>query len=383
MDDELLADPDLNRLVFIVGSPGSGKLTKLKSKLAAQKVSGNNGVPIVLDEENQSIHNVFVADMILISPDGTDMDDAWKTCYETALQNEAMVIINHFEYNIKDPTTNTVKLNFLEALMQKGKSRVIIISTVHPVSFLNSFNEQTANSMADGTSTIKDNDLERWHVLLGHFRIVIEPLEYSNIPGDAKTMERIIMEETQYTHFLHKMQSLSLKMQPPIREDDYRAIGAVTNSLVFKLQLISQYFYTYIWQSLTQEEKFLLYDLAEDGLVNSYDEYNLSMLICKGLVIRINGTLTLFNKGFRNFILTSIGNAEVNRIKKLVRDTGNWGNLKTPLTLAILAILAFLFASQQEAYSSIITYITALGAGLSGVFKLFSMIGDNNPQKGS
>jgi hypothetical protein len=172
-------------------------------------------------------------------------------------------------------------------------------------------------------------------------------------------------------------------MQPPIREDDYKAIGAVTNSLVFKLQLISQYFYTYIWQSLTQEEKFLLYDLAEDGLVNSYDEYNLSMLICKGLVVRINGTLTLFNKGFRNFILTSIGTAEVNRIKKLVRDTGNWGNLKTPITLAILAILAFLFTSQQEAYSSIITYITALGAGLSGVFKLFSMIGSNDPQKAS
>jgi hypothetical protein len=267
--------------------------------------------------------------------------------------------------------------------MQKGKSRVIIVSTVHPVNFLNSFNDQAASSASDRANAIKENDLERWHVLLGHFRIVIEPLECSNIPNDTKTMERIIMEETQYTHFLHKMQGLSLKMEPSIKEDDFKAIGAVTDSLIFKLQLTSQYFYTYIWQSLTQEEKFLLYDLAEDGLVNSYDEYNLCMLICKGLIIRVNGTLTLFNKGFRNFILTSIGNAEVNRIKQLVRDTGNWGNLKTPLTLAILAILAFLFASQQEAYSSIITYITALGAGLSGVFKLFSMIGNNNAQKAS
>jgi hypothetical protein len=190
------------------------------------------------------------------------------------------------------------------------------------------------------------------------------------------------MEETQYTHFLHKMQELSLKIPPSLDNSDFDAIGTITDSLIFKLQLTSQYFYTYIWQSLTQEEKFLLYDLAEDGLVNSYDSYNLSMLISKGLIIRFNGTLMLFNRGFRNFILTSIGNAEVNRIKNLVKDTGNWGNLKTPLTLAILAILIFLIASQQEAYSNIIAYITAFGAGISGILKIFSMVGNNNnPEK--
>jgi hypothetical protein len=59
--------------------------------------------------------------------------------------------------------------------------------------------------------------------------------------------------------------------------------------------LTRHYFYLYIWQSLTKEEKSLLYDLAEDNLVNSFDSYNLSMLIGKGIIYRDKeGTLKLF-----------------------------------------------------------------------------------------
>ncbi|MDB4900867.1 MAG: hypothetical protein JWQ63_148 [Mucilaginibacter sp.] len=378
IDEQLLLDTNLNKLVFIVGAPGSGKLSKLKEKINQKKLLDDNGGPLILNEEDPSKYNVFIADMILISPEAGEADPTWKECREKALESETMVIINHFEYNIRNVNTNIIKLNFLEALLQKGKCKVFIISTVHPVTFLNSFSSGVDSSNELANKTLQENDLERWHVLLGHFRILIQSLEGSRIPPHVSIMERIIMEETQYTHFLHKMQGLSLKIQPSLDNSDFDAIGTTTDSLIFKLQLTSQYFYTYIWQSLTQEEKFLLYDLAEDGLVNSYDNYNLSMLISKGLIIRFNGTLMLFNRGFRNFILTSIGNAEVNRIKNLVKDTGNWGNLKTPLILAILAILVFLIASQQEAYSSIITYITALGAGISGILKIFSMVGNNN-----
>jgi hypothetical protein len=174
------------------------------------------------------------------------------------------------------------------------------------------------------------------------------------------------------------MQPMTLSHIPA---SDADGIGPISDSLIFKLQLTSQYFYTYIWQSLTKEEKFLLYDLAEDGLVNPYDDHNLTMLICKGLIIKPSGTLMLFNKGFRNFILTAIGNTEANRIKEQVKDNGSWGSLKTPMNLVILAILFFLLFSQQEAYSRIITYITTIGAGLTAILRIFPMLSNTNTQK--
>jgi hypothetical protein len=136
-----------------------------------------------------------------------------------------------------------------------------------------------------------------------------------------------------------------------------------------------------MWQSLTKEEKFLLYDLAEDNLVNSFDDYNLNMLLAKGVITRPDGTLQLFNKGFRNFILTAIGNAEATKIKHLISDNGNWSSLKTPLLIVLFAILAFLLSFQEEAYSRIIAYVVALGTGVPTVIRLFSIFDKNTPSK--
>src|SRR4029078_5006091 len=91
-----------------------------------------------------------------------------------------------------------------------------------------------------------------------------------------------------------------------LKQPDVDPITIGPDGLALKLGITSHYFYMYMWQSLTKEEKFLLYDLAEDGLVNPFDDYNLILLISKGLVIREDGIRKIFNNGFRNFILTAI-----------------------------------------------------------------------------
>ena len=104
------------------------------------------------------------------------------------------------------------------------------------------------------------------------------------------------------------------------------------------------------------------------------------MLIGKGLIIRDNDTLKLFNRGFRNFILTAIGNSEAMKIKDQIKDNGNWGKLKTPLMIIIVAILAFLLASQEEAYSRLMAYATALLAGVPLILRIFALF-NKNPQQ--
>jgi hypothetical protein len=376
IDDDLVANNQLNNLLFIVGSPGSRKLHKLKDKIRNGTLRGYNNTILKLAAAG-SKGNVHIADMILIPSDPDKDDQPWGQCKLNALNKDsALVIINHFEYNIKDPVTNRAKLNFLESLMYQDSAKIVIISTVHPVSFLDSFSDLDNN---DGKSSIPQNELERWHVLLGHFRIVIEPLTERGGPKITKKLSDVIKAETRYSFFMNKMRGITLRHTPRIYREDQ--IGTYSDSLIFKLQLTSQYFYTYIWQSLTKEEKLLLYDLAEDGLVNSYDSHNLSLLMAKGLIIKDDGTLMLFNKGFRNFILTAIGTTEAKRIKDQVKDTGNWGTLRTPLNLVILAILFFLILSQQESYSRIITYITTVGAGFSAIIRLFPALGASDTQK--
>jgi hypothetical protein len=212
--------------------------------------------------------------------------------------------------------------------------------------------------------------LERWHVLLGHYRIVVYPLRHKLIPKGIEHSYKSLYKETEHTHFLNKIQGCVVDVA---REFTKNEMAVRADELIFKVQVTSHYFYMYIWQSLTKEEKFLMYDLAEDNLVNGYDDYNLNMLLTKGVIIRRNGTLTLFNRGFRNFILTAIGNAEAMKIKNRIQDNGNWRKLKIPLLIVPVAILTFLLASQKEAYSELMTYVAALGAGIPALLKLFSL----------
>ncbi|MFC0515561.1 hypothetical protein ACFFGT_15185 [Mucilaginibacter angelicae] len=433
MDEQLLLDDRLNSLLLIVGPPGSGKLKNIQNKIKNRLFKDKHGKPLLYSEGTKPDDNVYIADMIRIPTENGDTDEDWKKCKADALKkSNKLVIINHFEYNIKDSQTNSIKLNFLESLMLQGKSKIMIISTVHPLTFLDSFTEEQRKNNADKpqnaettntakrSSNVSESELERWHVLLGHFRIIIQPLfgvgdrlrkkkknavmkmpckpserewrlhysrrvklkEMPAVPGLPKNMINLrhsITEETRYTHYLHQMKEKAMDTLPLLNDE---GVGIASDTLIFKMQISSHYFYTYIWQSLTKEEKVLLYDLAEDGLVNPYDDYNLSMLIYKGLITRAQGTLMLFNKGFRNYILTAIGNSEVERIKAQVKDTGNWSSLKVPLNLSIVGILIFLIVSQQEAYSQILTYITALGAGIPAVLKVLSLLGSNsNTQK--
>ncbi|HUC82002.1 MAG TPA: cache domain-containing protein [Flavisolibacter sp.] len=384
IDKEIIYNDETNSLVFIMGLPGAGKLTTLKEDIRAGKIASidknKNNIPLVLEEDDAEKGNVCVADLLTI-PDNSEESELgeWNKAAEKYFNDKyRLIIVNHFEYNIQDSVTNRIKLNFLERLLLVNKAKIMILSTIHPVAFLDSITEQ-----APADKNTPGQDLERWHVLFGHFRMVILPLKSKHADNTQQITIPALLRETEDTHFLHKMRAGLFKVghqkiekeNIPVKERFSRA-----DELIFTLQLSAHYFYMYIWQSLTKEEKFLLYDLAEDNLVNSFDDYNLNLLIAKGVVKRRNGTLGLFNKGFRNFILTAIGNSEAMKIKNRIKDNGKWGSLRTPLVILMGAILLFLLASEEEAYSRLLTYVAALGAGIPAVLKFFSLF-EKSPQK--
>lgn len=371
LDQKLLANDKLNKFLLVIGLPGAHKYNYIVGKIKDETIKWNN-TKLIFEETDKSQNNVFVVDMINL-PDGADNKERveqWaKLRTEVTDPKYKLIIINHFEYNIQDAATNLEKLRMLESLMLKRICKIVILSTVHPLSFLDSLNDKSSKT----DSTLYGiKDLERWQVLLGHYRIALLPItekDYSNDIYNPPWLHNYCYETT-YTHYLQALQNDTLEIATSFTENE---VSEKVDLMVYKVQVASEYFYMYIWQSLTKEEKFLLYDLAEDNLVNSYDNYTLSMLIAKGLIVQSNGLMRIFNKGFRNFILTAIGHSEMNKIKERINESGNWHNLKTPLVIIILSILAFLLISEQEAFSKLLTYVAALTAGVPAVLKIFSL----------
>jgi len=456
LDSELLINKNRDQPLLVIGLPGAGKKKYLLDKIQNCEITMDDGLPFIYDKDNDEKSNVFMAELINIPSSGNE--DAEKVIWgdytkQVFNSKNRMIIVNHFEYNIQDALSNRFKLEFLERLFLENRCKIVILSTIHPVAFLDSALDYLNNP---GDNSTPSQNLERWHVLLGHYRIVVLPMQlqsdylikdplignvvYQNsgngVPGVVVTIKnendktttmpdgqfilpfksfpftivaalegyllkeveinntndllniclergpsfrsaQLIRQETNHTYFLKNTQGPVFNAGKKLSEETRIA---KFDELAFKLQVSSHYFYMYIWQSLTKEEKFLLYDLAEDNLVNSFDDYNLSMLIAKGVVIKSDGTLKLFNKGFRNFILTAIGNSEAMKIKNQIKDNGNWSTLKYPLQLVIVAILAFLLTSQEEAFAKLITYVAALGAGVPVVLKLFTFFDKSTPK---
>jgi hypothetical protein len=387
LDENILRDNKINERIFVIGAPGTKKRRQIVGAIDNNTIKTKDGEKLVYLKENAASY--FIADMIKIPDSKEDVEGIknWDECKATAVGKDIkLVIVSHFEYNIESAYANMHKLSFLESLMLAGIEKIMILSTVHPLAFLDSifFEEKHKKEKGESSeqSPIPKSDLERWNVLLGHYTIVLMPLGSYKEQGigadtvqklDKFSLEGAIDEEIKKVHFLDKLKTVSLATANMVKQkakEDEKDFNP--EELAFKLQMTSHYFYMYIWQSLTKEEKFLLYDLAEDNLVNSFDDHNLALLIGKGIIYREDGTLKLFNKGFRNFILTAIGNSEAMKIKERIKDNGNWSKWRTPLILIFVAILLFLMVSQEEVYNDLLFYVGALGTGIPIFLKLLS-----------
>jgi hypothetical protein len=186
-----------------------------------------------------------------------------------------------------------------------------------------------------------NQSVERWQELLGKFRVILNQISEQKICA-----------------------SLGITTEQE-RSD----------SFVLKSVAISHHSYFSIWQSLSKEEKFLLYDLAEDGLVNSYDQTTLDLLLERGLIVHRDGRLRIFTRGFRHFVLGGLGPIEMGKIIEKINDNRNWNRIRIPLVLISLTILAFILSSQREASTKLITSLGALVTVIPAIINFLGTLG--------
>lgn len=329
--------------------------------------------------------------------------DLFEIPQEKLVWNDSnIIILNHFEYILFNKEACIKVLTLLEKiLVSKEKPAIIIASTVHTDRAI----QLISKLFSDDKTQIQENVQDRYQVLLGHFNAIILPLKATD-QGELDDWEKAnqqkwMKDEFSVSPFIERLR-LPLKEtyfrkkeeKDKIHYSKIRIIKFLQLKLhevkewfddsgsengqkaIWSLQNISGIFYHHIWQSLSPDERYLVYDLAEEGLVNQTNKYHLSMLIQKGVVKRKEqfGQLELMNDSFKDFILISVNKEEALQIKDELKASGSWSELKTPIMLLVIGILIILIASQQEAFSTIIGYMTAIAALIPTLNALFSIV---------
>jgi hypothetical protein len=397
MDANLLKDKRIKHL-FVQGIPGSDKKTFIHTHLTA-----NNGF-VFFDKCNpEKEYNAKIFSMDEI-PDEKEYEleikayekqqesgklnkDNWfSKIEEMSKVHVECIVFSHFEYMIFDRHTNRIKLNLIEDLMRYDRKKIIISSDMDPVEYFHSMKmfaegKTDVNAAAAEAGNKNKGDktggqesgtafieyMNRWINILGRFTNIYTDNNTETAKADpsGKYQDDFLMYECGHPVFLNKYKPEfgSFAENEDMMEDN-----------ILKIQGLSDHSYRQIWDSLTKEEQLTLYDLSEDGLINTTNYMSLTRLLNKGLIIKNDGILMLMNRSFRNFILTVVNTDEIWKIEKEVSDGQTWNDYKYPVLIILGALIYFVLSSNPEKFGNVLPVISGVMAGIPTVLKLLSYL---------
>ena len=211
--------------------------------------------------------------------------------------------------------------------------------------------------------------IRNWERLMHRSEFIELAREFRQVPVEERVAE-IVREECMQDPFLQGLQRFMrqhlyrLDQRLNQRLDEGRRAGdrALREAVIVEVEQQAHLYYQALWNTCSEAEQYLIYDLAQDGLVNTHNRTSINNLIRKGLVRRGTDSLLLLNQSFRNFVLTVVDEAEALRMERKIRQEGTWNRIRVPITLILLAFAVFIFYFQADWFNDTLGLLTAVAA---------------------
>ena len=127
-----------------------------------------------------------------------------------------------------------------------------------------------------------------------------------------------------------------------------------------------------IWKTLDDKSKYLLYCLANDGLINNRNGSLIYTLLNKKLLVIYDQRIRLISYSFRDFIISRNNTRAEKVLLARMQAEASWTFIRTILLVIIMSVFVFLFLTQQEVSAKIIGLVTSLSALLPFILKFGS-----------
>jgi len=134
---------------------------------------------------------------------------------------------------------------------------------------------------------------------------------------------------------------------------------------VMKLQ------YSHIWDNLSRMEKLILFDLADDGMMNFKNRFLINRLKMKGL-LKLEPRPQVFDPSFQYFLKFSVNEDETTMLEHKLGKEGKWKNTRYLILLLLIPLVAFMFISQGTSIERVVGILTGVLALFSGAMKLMN-----------
>jgi hypothetical protein len=130
-------------------------------------------------------------------------------------------------------------------------------------------------------------------------------------------------------------------------------------------------YYRLLWKECSDEQKFVLAQLAEDGLLNPTNGRAIRQLVRHGL-ITTDPQFRLMNESLRRFLRSAASAGLKLQWVRESRLTG-WGKMHGAFLTTMILLGAFLLTTQNALWQSSAAYVTTALGALGTLAKLFNM----------
>jgi hypothetical protein len=341
----------IKRDTLVIGLPRSGKSAYLKNL---------RGLDARDFRDLRDLQTVRSGTSKYYELDNTD-------CYS------GIIIIDQFDFNMRDPVWNQKRLELIEKLLSKKDQKLVIVSTVDPLYFLTAEGPKVLGNDANPAEV--SALLERWARVLDNFSRVKLPnevedefaeevLKFREQSDQSERIAKWICHECTYTPMLQKIGlDLFEKYQPVLTHPDFML--PTRQQLVEWVAARADAYYRTLWAGLTSNERLVLYQLALDGWANPRNAEAIHQLEQKQLIFR-RPMYRIINDSFRSFIRCSEHESEIVEWQR-TEQRSTWQALRFVVFAALIGIGVWLLYAQAQLFQTGAGYITAIATLLTAI----------------
>ncbi|MEL7531958.1 MAG: hypothetical protein AAFN10_11645 [Bacteroidota bacterium] len=272
------------------------------------------------------------------------------------------------DQHIDTPYKLNIKLKKLKKWIESNThEQITVLSCLNPTQIIQIY-QRNPNKYR--------NQISDWKKLFDLFDKGI----LSAPPRNLRTKDRIreiIRRECAHGKFLQGIQNeLVAQLDTP---------GSRISNTLFEEEIVLQIgiraklYYHALWNACSEDEQLLIYDLAQDGLMNSRNLQAIEALLRKGIFITDEDTIHLMNRSFRNFVLTVVKPEEAVKMEEKIQADATWSRAKIPIAIIVFALAAFLYYTDvSEVLNETATFVTAATALIPVITKIVATIAGVN-----
>lgn len=257
-------------------------------------------------------------------------------------------------------------------------------SATAPINIFSTLAPQELVQLLIRDNKIHDEYIQKWDRLIHRFELIEFVRDFKHIDSDERVAE-IIREECMHDPFLQGLQSylrkhlIWLENRLASRLDRGQKAGdrRLREAVIIEIEQQAHLYYQALWNHCSEEEQYLIYDLAQDGLINTHNRSGINNLVRMGIIHRGSDNLELMNHSFRNFVLTAVNEQEALMMELKIKREGTWNRIRVPITMILLAFGIFIFYFQADWFDQSLGLLTALAAiipAFNAVFERLSAL---------